>query len=115
MLISFAEALAGGPVGAFTCYDLEEAEGVLAAAERAERPVVLLVGSAQFGGANGRRFAAALSAYAGRHPARACLQLDHVRDLDEIAAAFDLGFGAAMADGSHLALDENIAFVAAAV
>jgi ketose-bisphosphate aldolase len=115
MLISFEEALAAGPVGAFTCYDLEEAEGVLAAAAAAARPVVLLVGAAQFRRASGPRFAAALSTFACRHPARACLQLDHVRDLEAISAAFGLGFGAVMADGSHLVLGENIAFVAAAV
>jgi ketose-bisphosphate aldolase len=115
MLISFEEALAGGPVGAFTCYDLEAAEGVLAAAEANARPAILLVSAAQFGRPSGRRLAAALSTFASHHPARACLQLDHVRDLEAIAAAFDLGFGAVMADGSHLALDQNIAFVAAAV
>jgi ketose-bisphosphate aldolase len=115
VLIPFDEALAGGPVGAFTCYDLEEAEGVLGAAEAAARPVVLLVGAAQFARPHGPRFAAALSAFARHHPARACLQLDHARELDPIAAAFGLGFGAVMADGSHLALAENIAFVAAAV
>lgn len=114
MLISFEAALARGPIGAFTCYDLEEAEGVLTAADAMGRPVVLLVGAAQFVRANGRRFAAALSTFASHHPAQACLQLDHVRDLEEIAGAFGLGFGAVMADGSHLPLSENTAFVAAA-
>jgi ketose-bisphosphate aldolase len=115
MLTSFDEVLAGGPVGAFTCYDLEAAEGVLAAAKASERPVILLVSAAQFARASGERFAAALSAFADRHPALACIQLDHVRDLDAIVAAFGLGIGAVMADGSHLSLGENIAFVAAAV
>jgi len=114
MLISFDEALAGGPVVAFTCYDLEEAEGVLEAAARREFPVILLVGAAQFARVHGERFVAALSAYAEHHPALACVQLDHVRDLDVIEAAFGLGVGAVMADGSHLPLGENIAFVAAA-
>lgn len=114
MLISFDEALACGPAAAFTCYDLEAAEGVLAAGEAAERPVILLVSAAQFDRANGRRFAAALSTYASRHPGLACVQLDHARDLEAVAAAFRLGLGSVMADGSHLALDENIAFVAAA-
>ena len=115
MLISFDDALATGPVGAFTCYDLEQAAGVLAAAAARDRPVILLVSAAQFARATGEPFVLALSAFADRHAARACLQLDHVRDLDAIAAAFDLGVGAVMADGSHLALAENIAFVVAAV
>lgn len=114
MLISFDEALASGPVGAFTCYDLEQAEGVLAAGNAKERPVILLVSATQFGRAHGKPFVAALSAFAEHHPALACIQLDHVRDLDAIEAAFGRGVGAVMADGSHLPLDENIAFVAAA-
>lgn len=115
MLTTFDEVLAGGPVGAFTCYDLEAAEGILAAAEANERPVILLVSAAQFARPSGERFAAALSAFADRHPALACIQLDHVHDLEAIMAAFGLGIGAVMADGSHLSLDENIAFVATAV
>lgn len=114
MLTSFDEVLASGPVCACTCYDLEEAEGVLAAAESQERPAILLVSASQFARAHGRRFAAALAAYADGHPALACIQLDHVRDLDAIEAAFGLGVGAVMADGSRLPLDENIAFVGAA-
>jgi len=115
MLISFDAALAAGPVGAFTCYDLEEAEGVLAAAAKKERPVILLVSAAQFGGASGESFVAALSAFSDCHPAAACIQLDHVREIDTIAAAFANGVGAVMADGSHLSLSENIAYVTAAV
>jgi tagatose 1,6-diphosphate aldolase GatY/KbaY len=115
MLISFEAALADGPVGAFTCYDLEEAEGVLAAAAAKERPVILLVSAEQFGRASAASFVAALSAFADRHSAAACLQLDHVREIDTIAAAFAHGVGAVMADGSHLSLSENIAYVNAAV
>jgi tagatose 1,6-diphosphate aldolase GatY/KbaY len=69
-------------VGAFTCYDLEVARAVLAAAECA--------------------------------PAHACVQLDHVSDLELIGHAFDLGAGAVMADGSRLAYDDNCSLVAAA-
>ena len=115
MLISFDEAVSNGPIGAFTCYDLEEAEGVLEAARAKERSVILLVSGGYFERPNGPRFVAAMSAFADRHPARACIQLDHVRDLDLIEAALELGVGAVMADGSRMALDMNIAFVAAAV
>jgi ketose-bisphosphate aldolase len=115
MLISFGEALSSGPVGAFTCYDLEEAEGVLGAAHEKERAVVLLVSSARFARPSGPRFTAALLAFVARHPASACLQLDHVDELDAIESAFDLGVGAVMADGSRLPLETNIELVAAAV
>jgi tagatose 1,6-diphosphate aldolase GatY/KbaY len=115
MLISFAAALAADSVCAFTCYDLEEAEGVMAAAAATKRPVILLVSAAQFDRTSGAPFVAALSAFADRHSAAACLQLDHVRDLDRVAAAFAQGVGAVMADGSHLPLSENVAYVTAAV
>ena len=43
-------------------------------------------------------------AAAERSPARACVQLDHVSDLELIGAAFELGAGAVMADGSRAAV-----------
>ena len=55
MIVGFAELLqerrsAGGALGAFTCYDLETAHGVLAAAAELDTGVVLLIGNASFAG-----------------------------------------------------------------
>jgi ketose-bisphosphate aldolase len=101
-------------LGAFTCYDLEETRGVLAAAAARDVGVVLLISRDAFAVGGGDVMAAAIRAAAERSPARACLQLDHVADLELIAGALELGVGAVMADGSRLPFDENVELVEAA-
>jgi tagatose 1,6-diphosphate aldolase GatY/KbaY len=102
---------AGAAVGAFTCYDVTTALGVIRAAEERGDPVMLLVGSASFGGPDGRLLTAGLLAVAREARVPACVQLDHASDRDLIEAALECGIGAVMADGSSLPLDENTAFV----
>ncbi len=120
MRASFADLLAEAArrreaVGAFTCYNLETALGVLRAAERRSRGVVLLVGEKSFRSPGGELLASALVAAAERAAVPACVQLDHVSDLGLIDAAFACGAGAVMADGSALPFDENADFVRDAV
>jgi tagatose 1,6-diphosphate aldolase GatY/KbaY len=119
MIVPFATLLkrAGGrrAVGAFTCYDLETAAAVLDTAGSVGVGVVLLVSPAMFSGGGGERFLAALAAFAERSPAEACVQLDHVSDLNLIERALAAGAGAVMADGSRLSFAENVEFVQAAV
>ena len=101
-------------LGAFTCYDLETARGVLRGGGRARRrgdP------AARRAARRSREPAATCCsrrcvAVAERSPARACVQLDHVGDLELIERAFEAGAGAVMADGSKLPLEENVALVA---
>lgn len=119
MIASFAEILkreseAGRAVGAFTCYDLSTAAGVLCAAEVEHVPVILLMSKASFAHRSGELLASALVAAASAAPAVACVQLDHVSDLALIARAFELGVGAVMADGSQLPLAENARLVSEA-
>lgn len=92
-------------IGAFTCYDLEVARAVLAAAAGRDVGVVLLISRDAFAGEGGDQLLAGVRAAAERSPARACVQLDHVSDLELIAAAFELGAGAVMADGSRSPFD----------
>jgi ketose-bisphosphate aldolase len=117
---SFADLLAGasgrgGAVGAFTCYNLETAVGVLAAAEGARLGVVLLVSPGSLRGPGGPLLAAALVAAAERAEVPACVQLDHVADLALVEQALEAGVGAVMADGSALPDEENVALVCRAV
>ncbi len=119
MRASFADLLAEAgarraAVGAFTCYNLETAVGVLRTAEQRRRGVILLLGEKSFHGPGGELLAAALVAAASRAAAPACVQLDHVGDLGLIEAAFECGAGAVMADGSLLPFEENVDFVRAA-
>jgi tagatose 1,6-diphosphate aldolase GatY/KbaY len=104
---------AGAAVGAFTCYDVTTALGVIRAAEAREDPVMLLVGDASFAGEDGRLLVQALLAVAHEARVPACVQLDHASDRELIAAALGTGIGAVMADGSRLPFDENTAFVRA--
>jgi tagatose 1,6-diphosphate aldolase GatY/KbaY len=120
VLIGFRELLEerradGAAAGAFTCYSLSTAVGVLRAAEDEGAPVILLVGEASYAAPGGRLLLAALRAAAERAPAPACVQLDHVADPATIASAFEDGAGAVMADGSRLPFAENVALVQTAV
>lgn len=119
MLARFSELLAEArarrsAVGAFTAYNLEQALGVLEAAEGRDAGVVLLVSAQSFRARSGPALLAALVAVARESAAPACVQLDHVGDLDAIERAFALGAGAVLADGSRLPFEENVALVRSA-
>jgi tagatose 1,6-diphosphate aldolase GatY/KbaY len=98
---------AGAAVGAFTCYDLTTALGVLRAAESREAPAILLVSDASFRGAGGRLLVAGLLGAATAASVPACVQLDHATDPAALRAALAAGFGAVMADGSRLPVADN--------
>lgn len=120
MIVRFSEILTerrrrGTAAGAFTCYNLATAAGVVRAATARGAGVILLVGERSFRAEGGDFLVAALRAIAVRAPVPTAVQLDHVADLELIEAAFELGVGAVMADGSRLPLDENAAFVRRAV
>jgi len=120
VLIGFRELLegeqsAGRAAGAFTCYDVSAAFGVVRAAERRGLPVILLVSEATFTSAVGGLLVPALAAVATSAEVPVCLQIDHVTQPDLLEAALVSGAGAVLADGSRLPLDDNIALVRSAV
>lgn len=115
MRVSFGELLAerrarGAAAGAFTCYDVTTALGVVRAAETRGSPAILLVAEASFRSRSGRLLVPALVAVADQARVPMCVQLDHVSDDALIDAAFAAGIGAVMADGSALPLAANAAF-----
>ncbi len=101
-------------VAAFTVYGIDGAVGAVAAAERSRVGVMLLISQQTFVSDLGLPLVAALKDIAARAGVPVCLQLDHVSDLDLIAAALVAGIDVVMADGSKLPDEENIAFVRAA-
>jgi tagatose 1,6-diphosphate aldolase GatY/KbaY len=120
VIARFAEILddartARRAVGAFTCYDVTTALGVLRAADEVGVPTILLVSNASFTGQNGPPLVVALTAVAAHAQASACVQLDHVSDLETIERAIELGIGAVMADGSRMSVEDNALFVKEAV
>jgi tagatose 1,6-diphosphate aldolase GatY/KbaY len=102
----------GAAAGAFTCYDVTTALGVVKAAEERGAPSILLVAEASFRAPSGRLLVAALHAVADAARVPMCVQLDHVDDDALIDAALAAGVGAVMADGSMLPLEQNAAFAA---
>jgi tagatose 1,6-diphosphate aldolase GatY/KbaY len=102
------------PVCAFTCYGLETAVAVLQAAERRSAPTMFLVSAGTYRSTLGRPLVRALLAVADAAATPVAVQLDHVTDLEVIAAALEDGVQAVMADGSKLRYEDNLAFVTAA-
>jgi tagatose 1,6-diphosphate aldolase GatY/KbaY len=118
VLTSFRELLAerraaGAAAGAFTCYDVTTALGVVQAAEARTVPVMFLVAEASLRGPSGRLLLPALLAVADAARIPVCVQLDHVADDALIDEALAGGIGAVMADGSKLPEEDNASFVAA--
>jgi ketose-bisphosphate aldolase len=106
---------AGRAVGAFTCYDLLGFEAVVRAAESFRAPVIVLVSPASFSAEGGERLARALGAAAEGSSVEVLVQIDHARDGRLIERAAECGVDAAMADGSKLPFEENLAFTRAVV
>ena len=97
--------------GAFTCYDVTTALGVLRAAEARSVGVILLISEGSYSGRDGSALVAALNAVAQRSSVPVCVQLDHVANETLIARALADGVGAVMADGSQMSTNENAALV----
>jgi tagatose 1,6-diphosphate aldolase GatY/KbaY len=118
VLVSFRELLAErreerAAAGAFTCYDVTTAIGVVRAAEAQSVPAILLVAEGSFRAASGRLLVPGLLAVADEAAVPMCVELDHVSDDALIDAALAAGIGAVMADGSRLPVEDNAAFAAA--
>lgn len=114
MLIGFRELLdgcraTGSAAGAFTCYTLTTAAGVLRAADAHGAPVILLVGAGSYAAAGGPVLLPALRTAAERASTPVCVQLDHASDRALIGRALEEGATAVMADGSRLQYDANVA------
>lgn len=111
----FADVLNGArearrAVGAFTCYNLEELEAVIRAAETRQAPVIVLVSPSSFRSAGGERLVRGFRAAGAHSSIEVLVQLDHVSDKSSIERAARCGVDAVMADGSKLSLRENLEF-----
>jgi tagatose 1,6-diphosphate aldolase GatY/KbaY len=109
-----AALMDGYAIGAFNVYNLEGVRAVVAAAEAQRSPAMLqlLPSALQHGGAP----LVALCLSAARLAAvPLAVHLDHSASADDIGTALEAGLTSVMADGSHLAYDENVAFTRAMV
>jgi fructose-bisphosphate aldolase, class II len=106
----------GSGLGAFNVFSIEHAEAFTAAAEAAERPVVLQISQ------NAVHYHGALEpiGLATLTLARGCavpivVHLDHVTERSLVDEAVALGFSSVMFDASALPYEENVAATAAIV
>ncbi|WP_432476150.1 class II fructose-bisphosphate aldolase [Nocardioides sp. GXQ0305] len=108
-LVRRAES-AGAGIGAFNVIQLEHAEGIVAGAERARRPVVLQLSenTVDYHGALAP-LARACLAVADTASVDVVVHLDHVTRTDLVAQALDLGLPSLMYDASALTHDDNVA------
>jgi ketose-bisphosphate aldolase len=105
----------GHAVPGFVAYNLETAQGIVAAAERTGLPVLLQAGSSAFRHAGLHPLATLAVGLARRSEAPIGVHLDHSRSLEEITTCLELGYTSVMVDGSHLPLGENIVLTAEVV
>ncbi len=107
-LVERAQAQRRAIVGA-NVSTAQMARGVISAAQRTRRPVLVqfnrsglsLIGGAELAAAITRHYAAEVEAEVGLH-------LDHADTLDELTTAINAGFGSLMIDGSTLPLDQHV-------
>ncbi|QPZ39262.1 class II fructose-bisphosphate aldolase [Paramicrobacterium chengjingii] len=103
-------------VAAFNVIHLETAEGLVAAAERSQLPVILQISQncVSYHGALAP-VARACLALAEQSSASVALHLDHAESEALTREAVDLGFGSVMYDGAKLPYGENVAATARTV
>ncbi|MCU0486338.1 MAG: class II fructose-bisphosphate aldolase [Anaerolineales bacterium] len=98
-------------VGAFNVYNLEGIKAVISAAEQERSPVILQLHPAAVKYGSQPLIAAAKQAVQ-ECSVRALVHLDHATDRELILSCMQAGVRSVMADGSHLSLEDNIAFTA---
>lgn len=113
MLVKMSELLsnaleAGTIVPAFNIWNLETAQAVLMASNKAGRPAILAFGAAYLSHASIKVISSMVRSLCEENTQPMALHLDHCRDLELIRQALDAGFTSVMYDGSLMPLEENI-------
>lgn len=99
----------GYAVAGFVCLGWEDARAFTDAAQAEGTPVILQAGPGCRAHTPMPVLGAMFRHLADSVSVPVVLHLDHGRSIDEVHAALNEGFTSVMYDGSHLALDENIA------
>jgi fructose-bisphosphate aldolase class II/tagatose 1,6-diphosphate aldolase GatY/KbaY len=102
-------------VPGFVAYNLETAQGIVRAAERTGRSILLQAGASPFKHAGREALAELALREASASAADVGVHLDHSRSLEELEYCVRRGYSSVMIDGSHLPFDENVALTAEAV
>lgn len=96
-------------LGSFNLHCLEMLPAYFKAAEKTNSPLMIQIstGTAKYLGH--KLLVDAIRSLAESKNVPTCLHLDHCSDLTAIQTAIEAGFSSVMYDGSHLAMEENIA------
>jgi fructose-bisphosphate aldolase class II len=107
---------AGTGLAAFNVITLEHAEGIVAGAEQAGRPVILQISenAVKFHHGRVRPIVAAAVAVAAEAGVEVSVHLDHIEDVELLYACGGTGVSSAMFDAATLGYDANVAATAAA-
>ena len=97
-------------VGSFSVANMEMVLGVLKAAEELKAPVILQIAEVRLKQSPLEVIGPLMVAAAENAPTPVAVHFDHGKTLEKITQALDIGFTSVMFDGSHLPLEENIAF-----
>jgi ketose-bisphosphate aldolase len=95
-------------VGAFNIFNIEDITAVLAAAEEAKSPVILMTNGLALQHSTMEDLAVIIRRRAQLAKIPVCLHLDHSTDYGTIIKAIHLGYTSVMFDGSSLPYEENV-------
>lgn len=96
-------------VGAFDTFDALNTEFIIAAAEKKNVPVILMVCDYSFDTPTSDRFFAHALERARTATVPVCMHLDHGPSFESVMKAINYGCSSVMIDGSSLPFDENVA------
>ena len=99
----------GIAIGSFNTPTFESLLAVLEAAEALSVPVIIAHAQCHEDVAPLDKIGPVMVELAKRSRVKVCVHLDHGTSMDCIKKALELGFTSVMFDGSHYAIDENIA------
>lgn len=115
MLVNLKEILAmaeadGSAVGSFNAPNLPSLHAILAAAEEANRPVILMHAQIheEMGLTDLEEISPILLRAADKAKVPVCVHLDHGTDMEYVKRGIALGYTSVMYDGSELTEDKNL-------
>jgi len=105
----------GYAIGAFSAFDAEATQVIVETATGLNAPVMLLVGSWDWGSIGLETYREIIAYWARKAPVPVAWHLDHGPSLDTVRQALEGGYTSVMIDGSRLPFAENVAVTKAAV
>lgn len=105
----------GHAVAGFAAYNLETVKSLLETAAELRAPVLMQTTGSTIDHAGLSYLAGLARIVSDTIDVRVALHLDHGSSLDRVRACLAAGYTSIMVDGSHLAYEDNVSFVRAAV